>query len=55
MIGSDDDIRDLILLGEYSYPFFISQQLRNLINGMMNVDPFKRLKLAEVVCTFSKL
>jgi len=50
MIGSDDDIRDLILIGEYSYPFFISQQLRNLINGMMNVDPFKRLKLAEVVC-----
>jgi len=48
--SDDDDIRAMIEEGDFSsFPYFISQQLRNLITEMLNTNPFERIKMSEVV------
>jgi len=48
--SDDDDIRLMIEDGDFSsFPYFISQQLRNLITVMLDVNPFTRIKMVDVV------
>jgi len=50
-IGSSaDSTRKLIIRGEYSVPFHISAELKQLITSMLNIEAHKRIDMDTVVC-----
>jgi len=44
-----DTTRKLIIKGEYALPYHLSTELKNLINGMLEIDPCKRLNMEQVI------
>lgn len=44
-----DELHELIKKGEFSYPVELTQEAKNLINGCITLDPFKRLTLPEIL------
>lgn len=46
---SEDDLFDRIRSGVFDMPHYLSQNVKNLIKGLLTVDPGKRLSSQDVV------
>lgn len=47
--GKGDEIKNSIIKGEYVIPDFVSSNLRNLIEGMLQYNGNKRMHIKEVL------
>ena len=44
-----DDLHKLIKLGEFTYPWNLTEDCKNLINRCITLEPFKRITIPEVL------
>ena len=47
--GTMEELRDLILHGKYSLPEGISNEAKDLISHILEIDPKKRYKISEIL------